>query len=86
MERDERVIAPCHAHLQLSLPGRQWWRSDQGMTVQQSEDSTSLRFLPAIPAETPRTDEETARAPATERRSQRGAGSHDWMFRRMQKS
>lgn len=32
-----RVIAPCHTHLKLSLPWRQWWRLDEGMTVQQSE-------------------------------------------------
>lgn len=50
MERDERVIAPCHTHLKLSLPWRQWWRLDQGMTVQQCEGATSLHFLRASPA------------------------------------
>lgn len=55
-----RVIAPCHTHLKLSLPWRQWWRLDQGMTVQQSEDSTSLHFLP---------DGQTQRRPEPRRQS-----------------
>lgn len=81
-----RVIAPCHTHLKLSLPWRQWWRSDQGMTVHQSEDSTSLRFLQSVTAESCHRPDGHGGGRSPGDRAPKSKRSHEWMFGRRQKS